>query len=223
MVSEWLFLKKNITLYPNRGMMKMKRLIVLSLIIGLLAVSSVDGGARRIVRHGGQITDTLVAADSETHLSGKISILNASGNLNFDELVIGFSIPNMTEITSMSGEGLVDSVIIRLLMGTGANVDTVATMTKGSLPATFTMRVSALDFLAFDSTYTFRDVTDTSTSGGDSITVGYNKIYPDSTSVGFYHDLFWFSAYVVDTAGSSAGDSLQYTITWWAKFIERRD
>ena len=204
----------------------MKRFIILSLIIGLLTVSGVSGGAKRIVKYGGTITDTLVAADAETHLSGKIAILPAvltGGQLSFDELVMGFHVPNMTEITSMSGEGLVDSVIIRLLMGTGANVDTVATMTKGSLPATFTMRVSALDFLAFDSTYTFRDVTDTSTSGGDSITVGYNKIYPDSTSVGFYHDLFWFSAYVVDTAGSSAGDSLQYTITWWAKFIERRD
>ena len=201
----------------------MKRLIVLSLIIGLLAVSGVSGGAKRIVKYGGTITDTLVAADAETHLSGKIAILPAvlsGGNLSFDELVMGFHVPNMTEITSMSGEGLVDSVIIRLLTGTGANVDTIATMTKASLPATFTMRVSALDFLGLDSTEIFREVQDTTAAGGDSTTTGYDKFFRDSTSVGFFHDLFWFSIYIVDTAGSSANDSLQYTVTWWAKFIE---
>ena len=192
----------------------MKRLIVLLLIIGLLTVSGVSGGAKRIVKYGGTITDTLVAADAETRLSGKIAILPAvltGGQLSFDELVMGFDVPNMTEITSMSGEGIVDSVIIRLLMGTGANVDTVATMMKSALPATFTMRYSA------PTDYKYWQVTDTSVSPGvDSITV----LLQDSTSTGFFNDLFWFSIYIVDTAGSTAGDSLQYTVTWWAKFIE---
>lgn len=200
----------------------MKRYFLVGAMCLVLALtgSVVLGGAKRIVKYGGQITDSLVAGDSETRLSSKISMLNTSGALSFDELVIGFNIPNMTDVTVNDGEGITDSIIMRLLMGTGANVDTVATFTD-TLPATFTIRVSALDFLLSDSTYVFRDVTDTATAGGDSITVGYNKTYPDSTTVGFYHDLFWFSAYVVDTAGSEAGDTLQYVITWWAKFIER--
>lgn len=202
----------------------MKRYFLAGLVVLLtltLTGSVVMGGAKRIAQHGGQIIDYLIAADAVTRLSGKISILNKSGNLNFDELVIGFDIPNMTDINiSNSGEGITDSIIMRLLMGTGANVDTVATFT-GTLPATFTMRVSTLDFLSVDSIYIFREVQDTTEAGGDSTTIGYNKTYPDSTTVGFYHDLFWFSAYVVDTAGSVANDSLQYTITWWAKFIER--
>lgn len=193
----------------------MKRFIALVIVVGLLVATGVFGGAKRIVKYGGQITDTLVAADAETRLSGRIAILPpvlTGGKLNFDELVMGFNIPNMTELTTIAGEGIVDSVIIRLLMGTGANVDTVATMTD-TLPATFTMRVSA------PTDYKYQQITDTSTSGGDSIIV----LLQDSTSVAFLHDLFWFSAYVVDTAGSSAGDSLQYQITWWAKFIERQD
>ena len=184
---------------------------VVALLVIVVTGSVVFGGAKRIVKYNGQITDTLVASDSITRLSSKIAILNTVGDKNFDELVMGFNVPNMTDISTNAGEGIVDSVIIRLLMGTGANVDTVATWTD-TLPATFTMRYSApID-------YKFRQVTDTSTSAGDSIIV----LLQDSTSTGFFNDLFWFSIYAVDTAGSSAGDSLQYVVTWWAKFIEAK-
>lgn len=197
----------------------MKRLLVI-VVIGLFLNVGVFGGAKRIVEFGDQIIDTLVAADSVTRLIGKIPILTTVGSKNFDELVMGFDVPNMTEITTVAGEGIVDSVIIRLLMGTDANVDTVATWTD-TLPATFTMRITTSSILR-DSLVLFKQVTDTSVSPGvDSISVGYEKLLRDSTSTGFYNDLFWFSIYVVDTAGSSAGDSLQYVVTWWAKFIER--
>ena len=163
-------------------------LVLLSVIISYQAESA----ARRIVEYSGTFVDTMVNSDTDTKISDRYQLARTAvgGDLSFDEILLGFYIPNMDSIAASGDVNAVDSAIIRVIGGSGTNTDTILSVTKASLPATFTMSYSA-----------------------DSVGINRQKLL---------YDHIWFSAYVVDSAGSGAGDSLRYTITWWMKLIERR-
>jgi len=169
----------------------MKRILLIGL-CAVLLMGIVYGSAKKITRVDRVITDTIVNSDTETRLSDKIilTVDKPSGDINYDQIIAGFFVPDMVQISAVAGEGLVDSVILRLLSGTGNNVDTLVSVTKTSLPATFNINYAA-----------------------DSIGMSRG---------GLANDHLWFSAYVVDTAGSGTGDSLTYSITYWIKLIERK-
>lgn len=194
----------------------MKRIIGLLLLAGVFFALSVFGGAKRITRWEGTIIDTMINSDSTTRLSEKFVLVPAGDrdgqivkNVCYDEAVFNFYIPDMDSIKCTGDVNAVDSVIMRLIAGTGTNAETLLTYTVAALPATFELKY--INGAKNDSSKIF-DV--------DS-SIGYGKTFRDSTSIGLLHDALWFSAYVVDSAGSGAGDSLRYTIQWSAKFIER--
>jgi hypothetical protein len=172
----------------------MKRILVFGLAVAVMAASILMASAKRVVRIDEVLIDTMVNADSDTKLSERhaLTIDGKNNDINFDEIFLGINVPNMALVSdSVVGvETAVDSVIVRLIAGTGANADTLVSVTKAALPATFNIHYAA------DSVGAFRK--------------------------GLLNDMIWFSAYVVDSAGTGTGDSLEYTITAWWKFVERK-
>src|SRR3990172_5338143 len=96
------------------------------ILLGILVSKDVFTAAARIVEHKGQLIDTMVNADSDTKLSEKFVLARTgeSGDLGFDEVLLGFDIPNMDSIQATGDVNAVDSVIVRVITGSGANTDT---------------------------------------------------------------------------------------------------
>ena len=107
-------------------------------ICGLLAAALVFGGARRVTKGSGTVVDTIVDQDYDTIQFDKVQLTRnaTTGDLNYDGVLFGFYVPNMTQINTVGGEGLVDSVITRIYAGTDSNIDTLVHDTQ-TLPATF--------------------------------------------------------------------------------------
>jgi hypothetical protein len=150
-------------------------------------------GTKRIVEYTGTVYDTLTAADSVTKVIDKLvlSAVGDRGDITYDQVVAGFYVPDMTQISTVAGEGAVDSVIMRLIVGTDANNDTLVSATKAALPATFNITYSA-----------------------DSAGIFRHKLYNE-------HIWFSAYCVDSAGTHASDGDSLLVQITYWIKLIER--
>jgi len=121
------------------------RHVFLVLTIALIAISlAFASSVKRIDKRNGSFAGRVNELDSVTVVTDRIPLsqLGQSGNLNYDQVIVGITIPDFVQVSTVAGEAAVDSCKVRLMGGTDTNVDTIMTVTKAALPATFTFTTS---------------------------------------------------------------------------------
>jgi len=196
----------------------MKRIVLLGAFLALLLVSGIvisGDGIKRIDKVSG--VDTIVltgATDSAYYQTNMFQIVNDDHNTKYDAVIGAIYIPGVSENLDISGvdnEGKAESVFVAWVTESPYYRDTLFCDTCVDAPCTLWIR--------YDERLMYSGVYGATVMKSD--TVGAHFVPNDSVTPGLNLDNFYISMYGTDTAAHSAGDTLEFIVTWWVRFLER--